>query len=103
MAGHGRCNTFTKREQLWLWVPACAGTTLVGLSLRRHLPQTLPAQAALAGLRHRQPRGFFRTPAGAGEFAGKLSAAAAAGEAAHELPFGDPVDLRQIGRASCRE
>jgi len=56
--------------------------------LRRHLPQTLAAQAVPARHRHRQTRGFFRAPARAIEAATEFRSASRAGEAArHRREF----------------
>jgi len=56
--------------------------------LRRHLAQTIPAQAILALLnRHRQPGGFPGAPARPRQAAGELRSASGTGEAAGDRNF----------------
>jgi hypothetical protein len=54
------------------------------VSLRRHLPQAIPAQAILARNRHRQASGFLGAPARSRQVAGELRSATGTGKAARD-------------------
>ena len=60
---------------------------LHGVYVRRHLPQTIPAQAIPALHRHRQPRGFLGAPARSRRAAGEFRSAGGTGEAAGHRIF----------------
>jgi hypothetical protein len=55
--------------------------------LRRDLPQAIPAQAILAGDRHRQLYGLLGAPARACRIAGEFRSAAGTGKAARRRIF----------------
>jgi hypothetical protein len=60
---------------------------LCGRLFRSRLAQAFPAQAVLAGDRHRQSRGFIRAPARSARIARELGAASGTGKAAEGWAF----------------
>jgi hypothetical protein len=76
---------------LWIFLESLTdlqrGLGSVRGDLRRRLPQTIPAQAILAVIRHRQPGGFLGAPAWTRQAAGEFRSASGAGEAARGRIF----------------